>query len=144
MNMQPEPHFIDAIHALLKLASSEAGADGYGLYELDHARNELTLTCGYGAPSPASRSGNHFAEVLSFPLRGPLGLAGILDFGFRTAQPREEARLDVLRVCAASIQSILEFIQRTEVCLQLTARTVELETQIAETKFAVRARDLLE
>ena len=127
INRQPDATFIDAIHPMLKLAAWEAGANGYGLYEFDQARSELTLTCGYGTPSPASRSGNHFAAVVSFPLRGAVGLAGILDFGFHTAQAREEARLDILRLCAASMQSILEFDQRSEACLQVNARTAELD-----------------
>ena len=75
-----------------------------------------------------------FVDVIHALLKLACWEAGA--FGFRTAQPREEARLDILRLCGASIQGILEFVQRTEACQQLTASTVELETQIAESKIA--------
>jgi hypothetical protein len=138
-----DKRFGDTIQALLKLTAHEAGVDGYGLYEFDQAKSHLSLLYAHGLRAPASKVGDQFAAVLSFPLRGALGLAGILDFGFLTTLPEEEDRLDILRRSADAIQTILEFSRRTGACIQVLARTVEIETQIAELKIAGRARDLL-
>jgi hypothetical protein len=115
----------DTIEALLKLATQEAGADGYGLYELDQAEGQLLLTYWYGLPPWACKVSEHFAAVLSFPLNGRAGLAGVLDFGFLTAQPKEPARHEILRRCAGSIQRLLISAERAEGCLRMAARLVE-------------------
>src|SRR6266542_3141155 len=78
--------FGDTIQALLNLAAKEAGVDaGYGLYEFDQVKSQLTLLYAHGLRTPPA--------VLSFPLRGAVGLAGILDFGFLTEPPEDESRL---------------------------------------------------
>jgi len=119
-----------SIYPLALLAAREAGADGFAIYRVAPD----------GLREPRLSSGAFGPETVSFPLSGTE--AGELAFSFRRPVISSEAR-SILDQMAAVIEEIWRLSSRSAAYTQRAVRIAELETALADSKIADRARGLL-
>ncbi|HMD48100.1 MAG TPA: hypothetical protein VKG79_03340, partial [Bryobacteraceae bacterium] len=142
--MSPEPWKDRALprslHPLALLAARETGAAGFAIYQCDQASGRREAKLVWGAPIPeAVETG---LTVTSFPLRGGDDVTGVLAFVFREASiaPQARTRLDQV---AAAIEEVWRLSLVPAAYARNAARIGELETELADSKIADRARGLL-
>jgi len=159
-SLHTKGRFEDSIAALLDIAREEAGADGYAFYEMDEARGKLVLRLAHPmvsrepAPFPVqatatplrilARVGDTESAILSFPLFGEAGLAGVLDFSFKAPGGYAPVQRELLQRTAAAVAGLLKKGRTPPVLVQLVARLAEKEAGLADLKIAERARGLAE
>lgn len=151
--------FQGSLEGLLSIASEEVQAEGFALYEHDRSNGEFIYRCGHGVParepgslpasildrptglaSPVSSPG---LAIITFPLHGRHGLAGVIDFGFRDPGDLAPAQREMLERTAEAIEEILRFSHNTTLLQHLASRIKELEAHLADLKISERARGLL-
>lgn len=149
-----EPPFQQSLRILLTSTAQEAGAAGYALYEFDESRGTLAARLSHGIPQrqpglyPVTIAATplHIANggpdgpaILSFPLHGEVGLAGVLDFGFSAPHAlTENGRVLVART-AAAVADLLKAGHAVQRLARLTAQVARLEIELAERKIDSRA-----
>jgi len=129
-----------SLQPLAMIALKEAGADGYAIYEVDPTTEvrELKLSWGVSVPE-ASQDG---FTLKSFPLRAGDVVTGSLVFVFRggAISPATHAVLERL---AATIEEVWRLSLVPAAYARAASRIGELETELADSKIADRARGLL-
>jgi len=124
-----------------------AGADGYGLFEVDKANASLSIRDSNGLEipqwlDPADQSGIKSRDglaVVLFPLYVDAALAGSLAFVFHGHQIPEE-KLSILSRLATIIEAV-QALPRTTA--SLAARIGTLDAELAGIKIAERTRGIL-
>ena len=128
-----------SLQPLAMIAAREAKADGCAMYQFDAAgtRHE---TFSWGAQPP--EKGETGFTVASFPLRADEASTGVLTFVFRGAviSPRAQSLLERI---AGIIEEVWRLSQVPAMYARSAARIGELETALADSKIADRARGLL-
>jgi hypothetical protein len=129
-----------SIHPLALLAAREAGADGFAIYQCDPASGQREMQLGWGLPVP--EPGETAITVSSFPLRAGDDISGVLTFVFRQASISRQAQ-SLLDRLAGAIEEVwcLSLVPTTYA--RSAARIGKLETELADSKIADRARGLL-
>ncbi len=142
--MSPEPSKNRAVPRSLQplalLAAREAGAAGFAIYQCHPAsgRREGMLAWGVSVPE----AGEIGLTVTSFPLRAGDDVTGVLAFVFRGASiaPQARSRLDQV---AGAIEEVWRLSLIPAAYARNAARIGELETELADSKIADRARGML-
>jgi hypothetical protein len=128
-----------SLQPLAMIAAREAGADGCAIHQFDAAgpRQEMFS---WGVPAP--EAGQTGFTVASFPLRADDAATGVLTFVFRGAviSPRAQSLLERI---AGIIEEVWRLSDVPAVYARNAARIGELETALADSKIADRARGLL-
>jgi hypothetical protein len=129
-----------SLQPLALLALKEAGADGYAIYQVDPKTQARELKFSWGVPVPESSEGGFTVD--SFPLRAADAVTGILVFVFRGSAITPAARA-VLERIAGAIEEVWRLSLAPAAYARTAARIGELETELADSKIADRARGLL-
>jgi len=129
-----------SLHPLALLAAREAGADGFAIYQCDPASGRREARLDWGVPAPGA--GETGLTVTSFPLRAGDEVTGVLTFVFREASisPQAQSLLDQV---ALAIEEVWRLSLVPAAYARNAARIGELETELADSKIADRARGLL-
>jgi hypothetical protein len=129
-----------SLHPLALLAAREAGADGFAIHQTDSAGGAGEVKFDWGVPVPDP--GETSLTVASVPLHAGDQVIGTLTFVFRGAaiSPRAQS---VLERIAAVIQEVWRLSLLSDAYARKAARIGELETALADSKIADRARGLL-
>jgi hypothetical protein len=128
-----------SLQPLTMIAAREAGADGCAIHEFDAAgQRQEAFTWGVQLPEGGATG----FMVASFPLRADEAPTGVLTFVFRGAviSPRAQSLLERI---AAVIEEVWRLTEVPATYAQSAARIGELETALADSKIADRARGLL-
>jgi hypothetical protein len=128
-----------SLEPLTMIAAREAGADGCAIHQFD-AAGQRQETFSWGAqPLEGGETG---FTVASFPLRSDEVSTGVLTFVFRGAviSPRAQSLLERI---AAVIEEVWRLTEVPAMYARSAARIGELETALADSKIADRARGLL-
>lgn len=149
-----------SIRSLLEITAEETGARGYALYLFDEARRSFVSRLTRGLPSrqPASYpvtvalsalrlvsdAADDGPALISLPLRGRAGLAGVVDFGFDEPRALDPVQLAIVHKTAEAIERLLHASQLNPVLGQLADRIAQLERVLAEQVISERARGLTE
>jgi hypothetical protein len=121
------------------LAAREAGAAGFAIHQIDPAgRREVKLD--WGLPPP--EGGETGLTVTSFPLHAGDQATGILTFVFRGAVIPAGAQSRLERI-AAVVEGVWRLPLAPASYARDAARIGELESELADSKIADRARGLL-
>jgi hypothetical protein len=130
----------ESLQPLALIGLQEAGADSFTIHQLDPAGGRQELKFGWGAPPPEAGETGHTST--SFPLRVGDELNGVLTFVFRGSviSPRAQSLLE--RV-AEAIENVWRLSLLPADYARSAARIGELETELADSKIADRARGLL-
>lgn len=128
-----------SLEPLTMIAAREAGADGCAIHQFD-AAGQRQETFSWGAQPP--EGGATGFTVASFPLRADEASSGVLTFVFRGAviPPRAQSLLERI---AAVIEEVWRLTEVPAMYARSAARIGELETALADSKIADRARGLL-
>ncbi|HTC32714.1 MAG TPA: ANTAR domain-containing protein [Bryobacteraceae bacterium] len=141
--MSPEPLKDGALprslHPLALLAAREAGAVGFAIHQCNPA-GQREVKLGWGVPVP--EGGETRLTVSSFPLRAGDDVTGVLTFVFREASISRQAQ-SLLDQVAGAIEEIWRLSLVPAAYARSAARIGELETELADSKIADRARGLL-
>jgi hypothetical protein len=129
-----------SLHPLALLAAREAGADGFAIHQVDAASGRREAIFGWGVPVP--KTGEAGLAVTSFPLHAGDEVTGELIFAFRGAATPPRAQ-SVLERIAAVIDQVWHLSSLPANYSRNAARIGELETELADSKIADRARGLL-
>jgi hypothetical protein len=129
-----------SLHPLALLAAREAGADGFAIQQLRPADGRREVKFAWGVPPPEAGEGE--LTVVSFPLHAGEEVTGSLLFVFRGAVIAAQARPLLERISAA-IEQVWRLSLLPDAYAQQAARIGELETELADSKIADRARGLL-
>jgi hypothetical protein len=129
-----------SLQPLALIALKEAGADGYAIYQIDPETDARELKFGWGASVP--EAGQDGFTLESFPLRMGDAVTGLLVFVFRGKAVSASVRA-VLERIAGTIQAVWRLSLVPATYAQAAARIGELETELADSKIADRARGLL-
>jgi len=134
------PDLPRSLHPLALLAARESGAAGFSIYQCDPASGRREAKLGWGVPVP--EAGETGLTVTSFPLRAGDNVTGVLAFVFREASiaPQARSRLDQV---AGAIEEVWRLSLVPSAYARNAARIGELETELADSKIADRARGLL-
>jgi ANTAR domain len=129
-----------SLHPLALLAAREAGADGFAIHQIhaEGGRRELKLE--WGVPAP--EAGETGLTVISFSLHAGDEVTGVLTFVFRGAASPPRAR-PVLDRIAPVIEGVWRLSLLPAEYARNAARIGELETELADSKIADRARGML-
>ncbi|HTC89635.1 MAG TPA: ANTAR domain-containing protein [Bryobacteraceae bacterium] len=128
-----------SLQPLAMIAAREAKADGCAMHQFD-AAGERQETFSWGVQLP--EGGATGFTVASFPLGAEEASSGVLTFVFRGAMisPRAQALLERM---AAVIEEAWRLTEVPVMYARSAARIGELETALADSKIADRARGLL-
>jgi hypothetical protein len=128
-----------SLQPLAMIAAREAGADGCAIHQFDAAGTRQEMFS-WGVPAP--EAGQTGFMVVSFPMRSDQASTGILTFVFRGAviSPRAQSLLERI---AGIIEEVWRLPEVPAVYARSAARIGELETALADSKIADRARGLL-
>jgi hypothetical protein len=129
-----------SLYPLALLAAREAGASGFAIYQCDPASGQRDVQFGWGVPVP--EAGESGLTVTSFPLRTGDDVTGVLAFVFREVSLSRQARARLDQV-AGTIEEVWRLSLVPAVYARSAARIGELETELADSKIADRARGLL-
>ena len=129
-----------SLQPLAQIALKEVGAEGYAIYQVDPETEARELKLAGGAPVPES-SGAGFA-VDWFPLRADDAVTGIVAFVFRGRAISPTAHA-VLERIAGAIEEVWRLSLLPATYARNAARIGELETELADSKIADRARGML-
>jgi hypothetical protein len=135
-----------SIHTLAEFAMRASGADGYALYEIDHA-GKLILRDSTGLPvaDPTDwkvTPGLVFRDgitVSSYPLRGEDAVCGLFAFRFR-GQVADQETLAILDRLTLVIEAVYHVPRST---VRLAARISSLDAELASIKISERTAGLL-
>ncbi len=129
-----------SLHQLALLAAREARADGFAIHQLDPAGEGRELKFGWGAPPPEAGETGHTA--ISFPLHADDQVTGILTFVFHESviSPRAQSLLEKM---AGAIGAVWRLSLLPTTYARNAVRIARLETELADSKIADRARGLL-
>jgi len=128
-----------SLYPLTMLAAREAGAAGFAIHQIDPAgRREVKLD--WGLPPP--EGGETGLTVTSFPLHAGDQATGILTFVFRGAVIPAGAQSRLERI-AAVVEGVWRLPLAPASYARDAARIGELESELADSKIADRARGLL-
>jgi hypothetical protein len=133
------PELPRSLHPLALLAAREAGAVGFAIHQCNHA-GQRELKLGWGVPVP--EAGETGLTVASFPLRAGDDVAGVLTFVFREVSISRQAQ-SLLDQVAGAIEEVWRLSLVPAAYARSAARIGELETELADSKIADRARGLL-
>jgi ANTAR domain len=124
---------------LTMIAAREAGADGCAIHQFGAAGTRHEMVSWGVQPPEAGETG---FTVASFPLRADEASTGVLTFVFRgeVISPRAQSLLERI---AAVIEEVWRLTQVPAMYARSAARIGELETSLADSKIADRARGLL-
>jgi hypothetical protein len=128
-----------SLQPLALIALKEAGADGCAIYQVDPKTEVRDLKFAWGVPVP--ESGKDFT-VYSFPLRAGEAVTGIVVFVFRGSSIAPATR-SVLERMVGAIEEVWRLSLVPAAYARNAARIGELETELADSKIADRARGLL-
>ena len=128
-----------SLEPLALVALKEAGADGCAIYQLDPA-GQRELKFRWGSPPPDSSDIGHI--IASFPLHVGDEITGVLNFVFRGAVISPRAQSLVERV-AGAIEEVWKLSLLAATYARNAARIGELESELADSKIADRARGML-
>jgi hypothetical protein len=128
-----------SLQPLALLAAQEAGAEGFAIYQVD-PKETRELKLAWGAAVPAS--GDAGFTVDSFPLRADEAVTGVLVFVFRGSVISTATRA-VLERIAKAIEEVWRQSLVPAVYARNAAHIGELETELADSKIADRARGML-
>jgi hypothetical protein len=136
-----------SLQPLALIALKEAGADGCAIYQVDPKTELRELKFAEGASVPESgpavpRSGGAGFTVDSFPLRVGESVTGIIAFVFRGSAIAPATRAVLERISRA-IEEVWRLSLVPTAYARSAARIGELETELADSKIADRARGLL-
>jgi len=128
-----------SLQPLAMIAAREAGADGFAIHQFD-AAGKRQEKGSWGVPPP--EAGETGFTVASFPLRLDDAATGALTFVFRgvVISPRAQS---VLERIAAVIEEVWRLSLVPAAYARNAARVGELETALADSKIADRARGML-
>jgi len=130
-----------SLHPLALLAAREAGASGFTIYQCDPASGQRQVQFGWGLPVP--EAGETGITVTSFPLRAGEEVTGVLAFVFREAPISHQAQSRLEQI-AGAIEEVWRLSLVPAAYARHAARIGELETELADSKIADRARGLLD
>jgi hypothetical protein len=129
-----------SLQPLALLAAQEVGAEGFAMYQVEPrtGARELKFAWGTSIPEPGAAG---FAVDL-FPLRAGEALTGVLAFAFRcnAIAPATHA---ILERIAGAMEEVWRLSLLSDSYARDAARIGELETELADSKIADRARGLL-
>src|SRR5271170_6740247 len=129
-----------SLHPLALLAAREAGAEGFAIHQCDPADGRREVKIEWGVSPP--KAGEAGLTVASFPLHAGGEVTGELSFIFRGAEIAPRAQSLVERI-AAVIDEVWRLPQLAAAYARRAARIGELETELADSKIADRARGLV-
>jgi len=129
-----------SVQPLALIALKEVGADGCALYQVDPETEARQLEFAGGVSVPES-SGAGFA-VDWFPLRAGEAVTGIVAFAFR-GRAISPAAHAVLERIAGAIEEVWRLSLLAATYARDAARLGELESELADSKIADRARGML-
>jgi hypothetical protein len=130
----------ESLQPLALIGLQEAGADGFTIHQIDPTSGRQELKLGLGAPPP--EDGETGRTSASFPLNMGDDVNGVLTFVFHGSviSPRAQSLLE--RV-AGTIENVWRLSLLPAAYARSAARIGELETELADSKIADRARGLL-
>jgi hypothetical protein len=140
--MQGENVIPQSLQPLALIAAKQAGADGYAIYQLDPKTDACELKLAWGVPISDAQSGADGFSVDSFPLRPGEGVTGIIAFAFRASAMAPGTRA-VLERIASAIEEVWRLSLLPASYARNAARIGELESGLADSKIADRARGIL-
>lgn len=129
-----------SLQPLAQIAVEEVGADGYAIYRVHPETEGRELKLAWGAAVPES-SGAGFT-VDWFPLRAGDAVTGIVAFVFRGRAISPTAHA-VLERIAGAIEEVWRLSLLAATYARNAARIGELESELADSKIADRARGML-
>lgn len=129
-----------SLEPLSKLAFHESGADGYALCQIEPRTERRTVKFASGVPVP-SKAGEGIT-IASFPLRADHATTGVLTFVFH-ADSIDARAYAVLERIARVIENVWRLAVLADLYAQKAARIAALESELADSKIADRARGLL-
>lgn len=129
-----------SLQPLALIALKETGADGYSIYQLDPQTEERELKFAWGTSVPEAEQAGLALD--SFPLRVGDDVTGLLVFVFRGKTISPSARA-VLERIVKTIEEVWRLSALPDAYARAAARIGELETELADSKIADRARGLL-
>ena len=129
-----------SLQPLAQIALKEVGAEGYAIYQVDPETEARELKLAGGASVPES-SGAGFT-VDWFPLRADDAVTGIVAFVFRGRAISPTAHA-VLERIAGAIEEVWRLSLLSATYGRDAARLGELESELADSKIADRARGML-
>jgi hypothetical protein len=128
-----------SLEPLALVALKEAGAEGCAIYQLDPA-GQRELKFGWGMPPLNPGDSEH--KIASFPLRVGDEVNGVLSFVFRGTVIPPRAQSMVERI-AGAIEEVWKLSLLAATYARHAARVGELESELADSKIADRARGML-
>jgi hypothetical protein len=129
-----------SLHTLALLAAREAGADGFAIQQIDPADGRREVKFAWGVPPP--EDGESGIVVASFPLHAGEEVTGAILFVFRGAVIAAQNQ-PLLERISAVIEQVWRLSLLPAAYARKAARIGELETELADSKIADRARGLL-
>lgn len=130
----------ESLQPLALIGVQETGADGFAIHQIDQAGGQPELKLQWGAPPP--EAGETARTAISLPLHAVGQVTGILTFVFRETviSPRAQS---VLERIAGAIEEVWRLSLLPAAYARSAVRIAELETVLADSKIADRARGLL-
>jgi hypothetical protein len=128
-----------SLQPLALIALKEAGAEGYAIYQVDPKTEVRELKFAWGVPVPESGKG---FTVDSVPLRAGEAITGVITFVFRGYVIAPASRSIIERM-AGAIEEVWRLSLVPAAYARNAARIGELETELADSKIADRARGML-
>jgi hypothetical protein len=129
-----------SLHPLTMLAAREAGAVGLVIHQVDPADGRREAKFSWGAEVP--EAGETGLTVTSFPLHAGDEATGLLTFVFRGAAISPDAQ-SLLERIIGPIEEVWRLSLVPDTYARNAARIGELETELADSKIADRARGML-
>ncbi len=133
-----------SLQSLALIGAKQAGADGYAIYQLDPKTDAREQKLAWGVPIAKcdAESGADGFTVDSFPLRPGEDVAGIVAFVFRASAIAPGTRAVLERIVRA-IEEVWRLSLLPPTYARNAARIGELESKLADSKIADRARGML-
>lgn len=129
-----------SLQPLAEIAVHDARASGYAVYEIDAATGQRELKLAWGVPVPDPQTAGFF--TVSLPLQIGDDVRGFLDFVFRSSVVPDATGV-VLRRIARAIEAVWQLTLLPSDYARTAARMGEMESKLADSKIADRARGLL-
>jgi hypothetical protein len=129
-----------SLHPLTMLAAREAGAAGFAIHQINPADGRREVKFSWGVAVPEAGETGHTA--ISFPLHAGDEVTGILTFVFHGAAIAPDAQ-SLLERIVGPIEEVWRLSLVPATYARNAARIGELETELADSKIADRARGIL-
>jgi hypothetical protein len=125
---------------LAQIAVNDAAAAGYAIYQVDLATGQRELKLAWGTPVPESSGCGFVAD--SYALQPGETVTGVLTFVFRGSAIAPATRA-MLQKIARAIEAVWRLTLLPSDYARHAARIGEMETELADSKIAERARGML-